>query len=296
VTGRVLITGDSGFTGSYLRSALTVRGYDVIGLNDNRNGKAIDLLDADTLDRFCGTSAVDHIIHLAAISFVAHEQIADIYRVNVIGSLNLLRSLSRQKVCPQKIILASSANIYGRPSRIPVDELAPPAPLSHYGVSKYSMELMARIWFDRLPILIVRPFNYTGVGQSTQFVFAKLVKHFRDRASEIELGDTSVVREFMDVRDVAEIYANLLESAAVSEAVNICSGQGYRLDEIIERLQTTTGLKPLIQRRDALVRVNDIPELVGSPQKLRSIVNRFAFRPLEETLAWMIGTSAQTSA
>jgi len=290
VTSRVLITGDNGFTGPYLRSALELRGYDVIGLSDNReNGKTIDLLDMDTLDRFCGTSAVDYVIHLAAISFVAHEQTADIYRVNVIGSLNLLRSLSRQKVRPQKIILASSANIYGRPSRIPVDELAPPAPLSHYGVSKYSMELMARIWFDRLPILIVRPFNYTGVGQSTQFVFAKLAKHFRDRASEIELGDTSVVREFMDVRDVAEIYANLLESDAASEVVNICSGQGYRLDEIIERLQTTTGLKPLIQRRDALVRVNDIPELVGSPQKLQSIVNRFAFRPLEDTLGWMIG-------
>jgi nucleoside-diphosphate-sugar epimerase len=150
------------------------------------------------------------------------------------------------------------------------------------------MELMAGTWFERLPILITRPFNYSGVGQSPKFVLPKLVGHFRERAETIELGDTAVVREFMDVRDVADVYAALLESAAVSQAVNLCAGRGYRLDEILEKLRALTGAAPRIERAPALVRSNEIPHLVGSPARLKSLLPSAAFRPLEETLRWML--------
>jgi GDP-6-deoxy-D-talose 4-dehydrogenase len=291
VAGRVLITGISGFTGPYLRAALESRGHQVVGLADragDATDRSIDLLDADALGRFLQAEAFDYVVHLAALSFVVHDNAADYYRVNLLGALNLLEALARTNRPPKKIVLASSANVYGRPARIPVDETAPPAPLNHYGVSKYAMELMARLWFDRLPILVTRPFNYSGVGQSTKFVFAKLVGHFRDRADEIELGDTSVVREFMDVRDVAGVYAGLLESTASSEVVNICAGTGYRVDEVLEKLRAITGAAPRVRRAPALMRGNDIPELVGSPEKLKTIVPQASFRPLDETLRWML--------
>ena len=291
--GRVLITGASGFTGPYVRAALESRGHQVVGLADRaRKGSdaTVDLLDGAALGRFLEAEPFDYVIHLAALSFVVHDNAADYYRVNLLGAVNLLEALARAKRPLQKIVLASSANVYGRPARNPVDEAAPPAPLNHYGVSKYAMELMARLWFDRLPILVTRPFNYSGAGQSAKFVFAKIVGHFRDRAPEIELGDTSVVRELMDVRDVAAIYAGLLESEETSEVVNLCAGHGYRVDEVLENLRALTGARPRINRSPALVRGNEIPELVGSPAKLTRLIGKPAFRPLEETLRWMLGT------
>lgn len=289
--GRVLITGISGFTGPYVRAELESRGHEVVGLADhpgNAADKTVDLLDAAALGRFLEGEAFDYVIHLAALSFVVHDNASDYYRVNLLGALNLLEVLARAKRPLKKIVLASSANVYGRPARIPVDESAVPAPLNHYGVSKYAMELMARMWFDRLPILITRPFNYSGVGQNPKFVFAKIVKHFRDRAKEIELGDTSVVRELMDVRDVAAVYASLLESEAAADVVNLCAGQGYRVDEVLEKLRALTGAAPRIQRAAGLVRGNEIPELVGSPTKLKVMAAQATFRPLDETLHWML--------
>lgn len=289
--GRVLITGISGFTGPYLRAALQDRGYQVLGLSDkpkNAVDRAVDLLDPTAIDRFVEAESFDYVMHLAAISFAAHERAADYYDVNLVGTLNLLESIVRQRIRVKKIVLASSANVYGRPARIPVEESAVPAPLNHYGVSKFAMELMARTWFDRLPILIMRPFNYSGVGQSPKFVLAKIVSHFREKANEIELGDTSVVREFMDVRDVVRIYAGLLECDAASEVVNLCSGRGYRLDQVLDKLRTFTHTAPGIRCAEALVRGNEIPELVGSPAKLKGIVGELAFRPLDETLRWML--------
>jgi GDP-6-deoxy-D-talose 4-dehydrogenase len=292
VSGRVLITGAGGFTGPYVRAALESRGHRVVGLGDrSRKGcdATVDLLDAAALERFLEGEPFDYVIHLAALSFVVHDNAADYYRVNLLGAVNLLEALARAKQPLKKIVLASSANVYGRPARNPVDEAAAPAPLNHYGVSKYAMELMARLWFERLPILVTRPFNYSGVGQSAKFVFAKIVGHFRERAPEIELGDTSVVREFMDVRDVAATYARLLESKETSEVVNLCAGRGYRVDEVLEKLPALTGVRLRINRAPDLVRGNEIPELVGSPAKLTRLIGQPVFRPLEETLRWMLG-------
>ena len=290
--GRVLITGASGFTAPYVRAALESRGYQVMGVSDHAGNAAdatVDLLDAAALGRLVERESFDYVIHLAAVSHVVHDNAADYYRVNLIGSLHLLEALARARHPVKKIVLASSANVYGRPARIPVDETAAPAPLNHYGVSKYAMELMARLWFDRLPILITRPFNYSGVGQSEKFVFAKIVRHFRERAPQIELGDTSVVREFMDVRDVAAAYVGLLESPVASDVVNICTGTGYRVDEVLDRLRAISGAAPRMQRAQALMRGNEIPALVGAPGKLRAIVPQATFRPLAESLQWMLG-------
>ena len=264
----------------------------MVGLADHAGrgaaDRAVDLLDGGAVRRFLEAESFDYVVHLAAVSFVAHETAADYYRVNVLGTLNLLEALAAGAGKLKKVVLASSANVYGRPLRSPVDESAAPAPMNHYGVSKLAMELMAGTWFERLPILITRPFNYSGVGQSPKFVLPKLVGHFRDRAETIELGDTAVVREFMDVRDVADVYAALLESNAASRAVNLCAGQGYRLDEILEKLRALTGAAPRIERAPSLVRSNEIPHLVGSPARLKSLLPSAAFRPLDETLRWML--------
>jgi nucleoside-diphosphate-sugar epimerase len=285
VPGRVLVTGLSGFTGPYLRAALEGAGHEVFGPTEHE----VDLLDKDALGKYLAAQTFDYVVHLAGIAFVAHEEGADFYRVNLVGTLNLLEAIARRKASPpKKIVLASSANVYGRPARSPVTEEAPPAPLSHYGVSKLAMELMARLWFERLPILVARPFNYTGAGQSEKFVLPKIVAHFRRKAPEIELGETSVVREFMDVRDVAEVYRRLLECPAAGEVVNLCSGTGHRLDGVLETLRRLSGHDLKVRSNRSLVRTNEIPELVGSTGRLSGLIGRLGFRPLEETLRWML--------
>jgi GDP-6-deoxy-D-talose 4-dehydrogenase len=293
VAGRVLVTGADGFTGPHVRAALERRGYQVSGISRFEPKRAsdakLDLLDAAALRAHIKAIRPEYVVHLAAITFVAHEDAAEIYRVNLLGSLHLLEALAGAGTPLKKVILASSANVYGRPARMPVEESAPPAPVSHYGVSKYAMELMAARWFGVLPILLVRPFNYTGAGQDPKFVLPKIVEHFRRRAPQIELGDTSVVREFMDVRDVGEAYAGLLESDAAAEAVNLCSGVGHRLDAVLATLQEITGFAPAIARSAALMRGNEIPQLVGSNARLMRLCPQLAFRPLRETLSWMLG-------
>jgi nucleoside-diphosphate-sugar epimerase len=292
VPGRVLVTGIEGFTGHYLRATLEQRGYEVNGItrHEPRNPQdwRIDLNDTPALTRHLDAVRPDYLIHLAAITFVAHDKPAEIYNVNLLGTLNLLEAVNGAGSVIRKIILASSANVYGRPPHSPVAESTPAIPVSHYGVSKYAMELMAERWFDRLPVLLVRPFNYTGLGQDTRFIIPKAVKCFREHIPNITLGDTNVVREFMDVRDVCQAYVALLESPLVADTVNLCSSVGHRLDYVLEVLRGMTGFMPTIERKASLIRNSEIPELVGSSDKLRRVCGVLRFRPLEDTLRWML--------
>jgi GDP-6-deoxy-D-talose 4-dehydrogenase len=300
LASRVLITGASGFTGPYVRSALEARGYLVKGISNGRvahaEDESVNLLDSEAVEDYVRRSRFEYVVHLAGVSFVAHERTVDQYRVNLLGTINLIEAIARAGRSLRKLVLASSANVYGRPERNPVSELQVPLPVNDYGVSKYAMELMARMWIERFPILIVRPFNYTGVGQNIRFVLPKLVKQFHDRNPYIQLGDTSVVRDFMDVRDVADVYSRLLESDAASDAVNICSGHGHKLSDVLGLLERISGHTAIVQNAASLHRKNEIHELVGSPEKLRAILGDVSFRPLEETLSWMLHSQTNDAA
>jgi nucleoside-diphosphate-sugar epimerase len=288
---RVLVTGATGFTGKYLRAALEGRGYQVVGLAGRNHAAGsddlkVDILDAAATREVVASIAPDFIIHLAGISFIVSDEPEEFYRTHVFGTLNLLEASAHSPV--RKIIIPSTSNVYGRPLGKSVNEADCPMPVSHYGVSKLAMELVARMWFERLPIVVVRPFNYTGAGQSERFVLPKLVGHFRRNASHIDLGDTSVVREFMDVRDIVNIYVRLLECPAVGEVVNVCSGSGLRLEHVLDMLRRLTGRDVKVRKSPSLIRANEIGELVGSPEKLAALIGPPAFRPLEETLRWML--------
>ncbi len=168
----------------------------------------------------------DCIVHLAAITFVPHGDPLEIYQTNLFGTFNLLDAILAVGLRPRKILLASSANVYGNPSVEVIDETLCPAPVNHYAMSKLAMEHMARTYQDRLPILMTRPFNYTGPGQDQHFLLPKIVGCYRRRQPVIELGNLDVIRDFSDVRFVVEAYRRLLDSDVAGETVNICSGVG----------------------------------------------------------------------
>lgn len=293
---RVLLTGSNGFTGRYLREYLHAAGCEVVGTSSNPAGAddchIMDLRDPESVREVVETVRPDAVIHLAALAFVGHGDPNDFYAVNLMGTRNLLEALTTAERPLKKVILASSANVYGNAHSGSLSEEAAPAPANDYAVSKVAMEYMASLWADRLPLLITRPFNYTGVGQETRYLIAKIVDHFRRRASVIELGNLDIARDFSDVRAVAAAYGDLLASDAQSETVNICSGTSYTLRDIIALCETISGHRIDVTVNPAFVRANDVKTLSGNPARLQQLVPDWRVIPLEETLRWMLHSAA----
>jgi nucleoside-diphosphate-sugar epimerase len=283
---RVLVTGAGGFTGRFVCAALSEAGHHPVVPADS-----FDLTDATALRDALAGIEFDAVIHLAAISFVGHDNPAELYRVNTVGTVALLEAIQAAGQASgkqiQRVILASSANIYGNNPVSPIDEGAAPAPVNHYATSKVAMELMARQWHDRLPIVMTRPFNYTGAGQQEHFLVPKIVGHFARRDPAIELGNIDVTRDFSDVRDVAAIYVRLLDAPA-GTVVNICSGVGRSLRSILDHCRQATGHQIEVRVNPAFVRADEIHELVGSDARLASLIDQGARRSLDATLDWML--------
>ena len=291
---KVVITGIDGFTGVYLEELLLNAGYDVYGLVYPTNGKKKHIpcniaVKGDVVSALT-TIQPDYIMHLAGISFVPHQDVSQIYNINLVGTLNILDALQEIGLKPEKIVLASSANVYGNPSAGVIDETVCPVPVTHYANSKLAMEFMARTYFDRLNILITRPFNYTGVGQGGQFLVPKIVNHFREGKRSIELGNIDVIRDFSDVRSVVEVYKKLMECVASSEIVNVCSGSGISLTEIINTMNTMAGYNIAITINSNFVRKNEIAKLIGSCEKLVSLIGDVQTYSFNDTLRWMFET------
>lgn len=284
-----LVTGCAGFTGRYVSAELAASGYKVVGLSHEPSAGvvAVDLCDRDATIKAVANLIPDVVVHLAAIAFVAHGDADAIYRTNIVGTRNLLEALASSSHLPRTVILASSANIYGNSDAPLLTEDLPAAPANDYAVSKLAMEQMAHLWVDRLPIILARPFNYTGIGQSEKYLLPKIVSHFRRRASVIELGNINVARDFQDVRFVASAYRKLLDADAVGEAVNLCSGHAYTLNEVIQMMEDLAGYRIEVRVNPAFVRANEVARLVGSNEKLERLIGPLDMIPLQQTLQWM---------
>jgi len=285
-----LVTGATGFTGKYMVNALARLGYRVFGIGvgspSTEDWVTCDLTHKADAKHAIRGIATDVVVHLAGLAFVAENNPEDFYRVNLLGTLNLLEALAECKRTPRKVVIASSANIYGS-SAVELTEDTCPAPTNHYAASKCAMELMAKLWFDRMPIVITRPFNYTGPGQDEKFVIPKIVAHYRRRERSIKLGNTSVQRDFSDVEEVVEAYLRLLESDVRSEVVNICSGKAVSIASILGEMNTIAGYKMQVEADPALFRENDIKVLVGSNRKLFDLTGFVPSRPIQETVRRM---------
>jgi nucleoside-diphosphate-sugar epimerase len=278
----------------YLRAELETAGYTVVGgivgAGAGPHEVTLDITSLDNCRRVMERVHPDYLVHLAAITFVQHADAEAFYRVNVIGTLNLMQALADARVAPRNVVVASSANVYGNTTGEEVVESQLPQPLNHYGASKLAMEHMVRTWGDRIPIVVTRPFNYTGVGQDPHFLVPKIVSHFAQQAPEIELGNLDVAREFSDVRRVAMTYRRLIEDAPPGETFNICSGVVYSLAEVLAIMSDISGYKINVKVNPACTRYNEVKRLVGSTKKLHSVVGHIKPFPLYQTLDWMYHT------
>lgn len=272
----VAITGVNGFTGSHLADHMSKAGWDVFGmgfgnLKTSQNNFEADLSEIDRISDWLSKVKPKYIIHLAAQSHVVGNPL-DFYQVNVLGTENLLRALIKSGVKPRKIILASSANVYGNSERIPTDEMASLRPLSHYALSKAAMETMASAWVDRFPIIITRPFNYTGPGQSEKFLIPKMASAFARRQREIKLGNINIKRDISHISFICNAYEKLATSSYSGLTVNLCSGKVISISSVISVLEEIAGYKIDIISDKELVRANDIYELQGNDCMARQLI------------------------
>lgn len=293
---RVLVTGLAGFTGVHLESALQSAGYEVFGLGkeplgDGANYLAADLEDTQMIRTWLREIRPTHVIHLAALSHVVGDPLG-FYQVNVLGTESLIQAIVDAGITPEKMVIASSANIYGNASENPITENTPIRPMNHYGVSKAAMELMLSKWHTRLPIIITRPFNYTGPGQSERFVFAKIVAAFRRRDSTLSLGNIHVSRDLSDVRYVSRIYQRLLECDTHNVPVNLCSGNTVSILQAIDIMSDIAGYRPEIEVNPALVRADEIMTLSGDPSLLGRLVGPLEPIDIRQTLQDMYNAVA----
>jgi GDP-6-deoxy-D-talose 4-dehydrogenase len=296
---RVLVTGVDGFTGRYVARALAADGHEVHGLvRHELDRKSLlgvtalhrsDVLDPTTVRRVVDLVGPQWVVHLAAIAFVVHDDVRAMYETNLMGTRNLLEALAVSTKGPEVVLLASSANVYGNGTEGVLDEQATTAPANDYAVSKLAMEYMARLYFDRLPIIITRPFNYSGVGQAESFLLAKIVAHVRRAAAEIELGNLDIARDFSDVRAVAQAYLRLLSSPdAIGQTFNVCSGTAHTLTDVLRLVREISGRDFEVRVDPALVRAQEVKVLLGSRARLEGCIGTVAAIELRETLRWML--------
>ena len=272
---------------------LIAHGHEPVPLKAN-------LLDLDAIVAEISGQNLAAVIHLAAISTVTHANANGYYEVNLIGSRNLMLALVDQSDL-SAVLLASSGQVYGRG-----DYLAEPltrargfresdrvSPANEYGVSKFAMEQMAQLWLDRLPLIAARPFNYTGIGQSSDFIIPKIVDHFKNRADVMPIGNTNLWREFGDVRNVVSAYRQIIENSDVINrdrlnVVNVCTQAPTRLCDVIEMCSAYTGHTMSLEVNPEFIREGEPEILIGDASYLNKLLPNHIPRDLAQTLDWML--------
>lgn len=292
---KILITGGDGFIGRYLCRECDKRGIAYCVLKKDadsapkQNVYCVDIRDADGLAKVMQEYQPDSIIHLAAIAFVVYENTSEIYDVNIRGSETLLNA-ARENLKPgSRLILISTAGVYGNQNVDLLTEDLPFNPANHYSISKMATEILSRQYKNDLDIHIVRPFNVVGVGQNKKFLIPKLVEHFAERKKEIQLGNLSPVRDYISVEFCAEVLLELTTAnKPLPEVLNICSGIGHSGTDVIELLERVTGYYPNLVSKKEFSRKNEVWSLVGSTEMLDGVMGGKKQEALEAILKRML--------
>ena len=285
---KILLTGATGFTGKHFIRFAQSQGHEIVPLRSN-------LTQQDDVDAEVSAAKPDAVVHLGAISFVGNADLSAFYAVNTVGTTNLLNALQKLDVIPSKVLLASSANVYGNCINSPISEDQIPAPVNHYAASKQAMESMAETYLSKLPVVIARPFNYTGAGQSPDFVIPKIAEHFRLKKPVLSLGNMQVEREYNNVAHVCDNYLQLLRHGEPGETYNVCSGTTYSLETIINKFRELTNHTIQVEQNAAFVRHNEVHSLCGSNRKISALytdtVNPMSTNTLDAVLSSMLLTN-----
>lgn len=304
---KVLIAGIAGFVGSYLAEEVVKNGDEVFGIclagESLENIKKIrkdvhlsycDLTNFAQLSRLMRRISPDQIYHLAALSSVGESfsKPLDTIGNNIRGTLYLLEVIRKLKK-ETKILVVGSSDMYGivKPKEIPITEERILLPVSPYGASKATGDLLAYQYFKSYGVYAIRAraFNHTGPRQRTGFV----IPDFASQIAKIEkgllppvlkVGNLSTKRDISDVRDVVRAYASLMEKGEAGEAYNVCSQKAHSIKGLLNILLSLSKKKIKVVVDEKRNRPAEIPILLGSNLKIRKATGWKPQIPIEKTL------------
>ena len=304
---KIFITGAGGFVGTYLIRQLQKKSdneiygavykstSDISSLLPQNHILEGDLTDFAVAESHLQTVQPDIIYHLAALSVVGNSFANAIKVINTNTNLSFnLFEAARLIVPKARIINICSANVYGAvlDSSRPLTESTPFRPLNPYSVSKINQEMLGLEYHLTYgsDMIALRPFNHTGIGQTTDFLIPRLAQQFAaiekgQLAPTIEIGNLDSIRDFSDVRDMVRAYVLAAESCLAGEAYNIGSGKGYKVSQVIDIFQSLSQAKVEIKVKKDLVRSADVPALVADFTKFKEATGYFPVISLERTIS-----------
>lgn len=313
---KIFITGFSGFVSRHFLDYLYNENlaYEVLGVDINPpmmslnkymdrlevQFKELNLLDKEALNAVMVEFRPDYILHLASFSSVAYswKYPAECFNNNTQIFLNLTEILRQNDMTNCRVLSVGSSEEYGNVTveQLPLKEDMQLEPVSPYAVARVSQELMSKVLVDGygMKIILTRSFNHIGPYQDTRFVIPSFVKRILNVVETgyskgmIETGDTSIVRDFLDVRDVVRAYYLLLTEGTPGEVYNICSGKGVSLKDIISEIASLLFVEIEGQINPEFVRPGDNKVIIGSYKK---IYDELGWEPkvsLHQTLVDMI--------
>ncbi len=296
----ILVTGATGFVGRYVCAALancepapTV--VDVGG--GTGSGRRIDLTDAAAVNDLIARERPPVLVHLAAQASVGAAvggAAAQTFAVNLAGTLNLALAVARHT--PEATVLfASSSEVYGAAfNAVPVDEEAVPRPTNAYARSKLmAEEVLAAVLPASARLVVARPFNHTGAGQTETFVlpsFAGQIARIEAALQDpvLRVGNLNARRDFLDVRDVVAAYLALLAAASKLPprfTCNVGTGSARRLGDVLEAMRRLAHVPFAVEVDPVRLRQLDIPCAMGSVERLFGATGWTPRVTLDETLA-----------
>ncbi|MBI3587827.1 GDP-mannose 4,6-dehydratase [Candidatus Micrarchaeota archaeon] len=306
---KVLITGLTGFVGSWLAEKLVELDADVHGLvrrhaaggfdNLERVKGRVKMTDGDLSDTGSLLSAmkkndIQVVFHLGAQSFVPYSFAApiDTYQHNIMGTANLLEAV-RIYDRLERMHFAGSSEEYGlvRPEETPITEDNPLRPMSPYALTKVAGDLMCWTHFKayKIPVVRTRAFNHTGPRRGDTFVTSTVTRQAAEvkhgSRKEFELGNLDAKRDFSDARDIIVGYMLAVEKGEVGDVYNLASGKAYSIRELVDIACRHAGVKPVIRQDPARMRPSDVPLLLGSFKKAHEKFGYEPTIPFEKTIA-----------
>jgi GDP-4-dehydro-6-deoxy-D-mannose reductase len=303
---KALITGVSGFVGSYLAEYLLDSGEwevagTVFGPYDNITGQGdrlelypAELSRLDVMTFILERSQPDAIFHLAAqplVSASRHDPWGTL-ESNIRMQLNVLEAVARvNPAC--RILAVGSSEEYGlvTPDDLPISEDTPFRPLSPYAVSKVGQDLLALQYHltHGLHVVRVRPFNHIGPRQRLGFVapdFASQVAAIElgQRPPLMQVGNLEAERDFSDVRDVVRAYVSLIADGKPGEVYNVGSGEAHAVQEVLDVLLSMSHVKVEVRQDPARMRPSEVPRIVCDCTRIRDQVGWQTTIPFEQSL------------
>jgi GDP-4-dehydro-6-deoxy-D-mannose reductase len=286
---KCLLIGGTGFVGYHLQRHL--QGINsAVGLQD----ESVDVRMADQVKRLIYMEQPDAVIHLAAVSSVP-ESFKDphkTFEINFTGTLNVLMAL-RSSGFRGRMLYIGSGDVYGllADEDLPVTEDRPLKPKNPYAVSKVAAEALCYQWSQSadFQIVMVRPFNHIGPGQSERFALSDFARQIieikiRKHNSTLRVGDIDVTRDFTDVRDVVRAYSLLLERGKNGEVYNVCSGREQSVRSLLLQLMNIAGVDARIEQDIERLRPSEQRRVFGSFEKLRKDTGWQPMITIEDTL------------